>query len=349
MQELPGCNPPSKAVSRPPGGFLTRRSALLGLGAATTLSRPSRAYTLPRYLRLGFTGGHGSALGTGAGAFAEAISSQTGGTWQIDLFANNTLGGEVELIDAVRNGEVDIAYISTVAMNNVRPSFALFDIPFLFNNVAQARAVIDGPIGQAYLQDCNNLHMVGLAWGENGMRHLTNSRHPVHAASDLRGLKLRVPQSDIMVQGFEAMGAHVQALPFPALYGALASQAIDGQENPISMIVAGQFAKVQRYLSLTAHVYSPALFLMSPDCYGRLGQAERSVFRSAAQTGGSASRRAGDISERTGLDTLRRQGMHIVETVDRDSFVAAMRPLQPGFEARFGSAPFATISKTKAG
>lgn len=349
MQDLSGSDRPAWMSHPNPRRGLSRRRLMLGAGAAaTTLPTRSRAYTLPRYLRLGFTAGHGSALGAGSAAFAQEVGTRTKGAWQIDLFANNTLGGEAEMIEAVQAGEVDIAYISTVTMNNLQPSFALFDIPFLFHNVTQARAVIDGPIGQSYLKDCARLHMVGLAWGENGMRHLTNSRRPVQTAADLRGLKLRVPQSNVMIQGFDAMGAEARPMPFPALYGALESQMIDGEENPISLIVAGQFARVQRYLSMTAHVYSPAMFLMSLDACDRLTPAERDIFIDAARTGGSMSRQAADEAERSGLGKLRSQGMQIIENVDRDSFIEALQPLRPDLEARFG-ANFTTISTTKAG
>ena len=114
--------------------------------------------------------------------------------------------------------------------------------------------MLDGPIGQELLKKFLAQNIVALAWGENGMRHITNSKHPISAPDDLKGLKLRVPQNEAMVQGFDALGADAHPLAFPDLYGALQTQRFDAQENPIATIIASKFYQVQRYLTLSGHI-----------------------------------------------------------------------------------------------
>jgi TRAP-type transport system periplasmic protein len=212
----------------------------------------------------------------------------------------------------------------------------ILDIPFLFNSPTHAHSVLDGPIGDAYLRLLSAKNMVALAWGENGMRHITNSKRPIASPEDLKGLKLRLPQSPSMLLGFKAAGAEVGALPFPSHYGALQAGIFEAQENPIATILSAKLAQVQRFLAMTGHVYDPAVIVMSSDTYDDLSAEDRAIILDAAKTGAHASRAFAAATEASGVEALKGAGMLVITTVDRASFAAAMSPAEPEFERLFG-------------
>jgi TRAP-type C4-dicarboxylate transport system substrate-binding protein len=195
---------------------------------------------------------------------------------------------------------------------------------------------MDGEIGKAALARLEPQGIVGLAWGENGLRHLTTFDRAVRRPEDLKSLRLRVPQSEVMVASFKAIGADAQSLPFPDLYAALSAGSFQAQENPIATIVATNFDKVQHYLCLTGHVYSPAAFLISKRTLEHISPEDRQVLRAAGAAGSKASRGYLDRAEKSGLDELRRRGMKVVEDIDRPAFVASLASLESQFQKQFG-------------
>jgi tripartite ATP-independent transporter DctP family solute receptor len=213
---------------------------------------------------------------------------------------------------------------SNVAANIV-PELGLLDAPFLFRDAPHARAVLDGPIGTEYAGLMRPKGMIVLAWAENGLRHVTANR-PIRKPDDLRGLRIRVPQSEVMVQAFKALGASPEALPFPELYEALRTGRFEAEENPVPTIVAAKFAEVQKCLSLTGHVYSAAFFIASPDLLDDLKDDQRAALTNCAKAGAAASRETGSKGERDGIDALKAEGMTIVADVDRASLAAAAKP-----------------------
>lgn len=287
-------------------------------------------------LKLGYILSEHSQLGAGATVFANEITKRTGGRYQIEQYPNSALGGEVEMLKAVQLGTVDLAFITGAPLPNFLPDIGVFNIPFLFHDANHAHAVLDGPIGQSYLAKFRDKDLVALAWGENGMRHLTNSKREIRSPEDLKGLKLRVPQSDVMLAGFKALGADVHALAFPLLYGALQSGEFDGQENPIATIQSSKFNQVQKYLTLSAHVYDPAILFVSVDCFDDLSAEDKKAFVESAKLAGEASRKFAADAEKTGVAELAQSGMKVVADPDRQKFAAAMASANPIFAQKFG-------------
>jgi tripartite ATP-independent transporter DctP family solute receptor len=212
----------------------------------------------------------------------------------------------------------------------------VFHIPFLFTSAAHAHAVFDGAVGQDFLKRLSNQDQVTLAWGENGMRHMTNSKHPIATPDDLKGLRMRLPQSEVMVLGFKALGAEAAMLPFPQLFEALQSGQFDGQENPIATIQAAKFDKVQKFLTLSSHVYDPAAIIMSADTHDELSAEDKAAFADAAKLGAAASRKYAAAAEESGVAALKQAGMQVVADIDRARFVAVMASVEPEYERRFG-------------
>ncbi len=230
------------------------------------------------------------------------------------------------MLDALRKDDLDLGFISAVNLSGLTPEFRVFDLPFLFRDAVHACAVLDGPVGQDYLNIFRRRDLVALAWGENGMRHVTPSKRPVREPADPRGLRLRVPQSDVTPGCFRQLGAEAVALGYRALSGALESGSLDGQENPVSSIRAICLERLQRRLTLIGHVYSSATVFMSTDCWDDLAPAECEAFAAAARAGGLVSRQAAGRAEHEGLEALRAAGMQVVPAVDRRSFLAALEP-----------------------
>jgi len=314
---------------------------------ASAMQSPSALAEGTKTVKIGYILALDSQLGAGAQVFADEVAKRTDGRYKVEQYPNAALGGEVEMMKGVQLGTVDIAFITGAPVPNFLPEAGVLNIPFLFRDAEHAHAVLDGPIGQDMLKKFAAKDMIALAWGENGMRHLTNSKRPIATPEDLKALKLRVPQSETMLAGFKALGADVSPLAFPELYGALQTGRFDGQENPIATILASKFFQVQKYLTLSGHVYDPAVFLMSKDLYADMSEADRAAFTEAARLGGEASRKYAAKAEAEGVAFLEKQGMTVTRTIDKAKFAAAMASAMPGFEQKYGAAAIAQIRDYK--
>jgi tripartite ATP-independent transporter DctP family solute receptor len=307
-----------------------------GLVAAAPGTAGARAAARGQVLRLGFLYVRDSQLGAGAAEFAKQVEQNCGGRLRVELYPVGSAGGELEMTQDISAGVLDMSFTSSAVFAAIAPELSIFDIPFLFRDVAHARSVLDGEIGKWALELLAPRNIVGLAWGENGLRHVTTANTAVRRPGDLKGLKIRTPQSTVMVDSFKAFGADAKPLPFPDVYPALSSGAFQGQENPIATIVAANFDRVQRYLCLTGHVYSPAAFLISKRVFDRIAPEDQQALRAAAAAGAKASRDFLDAHDKSGIEELRRRGMTIVEDVDRAAFAAALTGLEGDFEKQFG-------------
>lgn len=300
-----------------------------------------------RVVKLGYILAPHSQLGAGADVFAAEVAKRTQGRYRIEQYPDAALGGEVEMTKGVQLGTVDMAFVTGAPMPNFVSEIGVFGIPFLIRDAQHAYSVLDGPLGQQLLRKFDEQNIVALAWGENGTRHITNSVRSIRAPEDLKGLKLRVPQSNVMVKCFDALGADTHPLAFPDVYGALQTGRFDGQENPIATIIASKFYQVQKYLTLSSHIYDPAAFLMSEDLYGELSSADRQAFIEAARLGGLASRKFAAEAEANGIAFLQQQGMQIVTNIDKAKFIDAMAPAMPVFEQKFGHDMIDSIRNVK--
>jgi tripartite ATP-independent transporter DctP family solute receptor len=316
--------------------------------AALSWSSPAQAQS-SRTLKIGYLLSKDSQLGAGAAVFADEVAKRTGGKIALEQYPNAALGGEVEMMKALQLGTLDLAFITGAPLPNIVPEVGVFNIPFIFKNAEHAHAALDGPIGQSYLEKFKAKDMVALAWGENGMRHLTNSKREIRTPEDLKGLKLRLPQSEVMLIGFKALGADPAPLPFPQLFGALQSGQFDGQENPIATIQSAKFDQVQKFLTVSGHVYDPAVFLASIDTFDELSDADKKAFVEAAKLGAEASRKFAAEAQAKGVAGLAQAGMKVTEQIDSKAFAAAMASAMPEYQKRFGAEIIDQIQRTGSG
>ncbi|MEC5322659.1 TRAP transporter substrate-binding protein [Aurantimonas sp. A3-2-R12] len=297
-------------------------------------------------LKLGYSLSETSHYGVGATAMAEELEKLTDGKFTIKQFPANALGGEREMVEGAQLGTVDLVITSTGPVGNFVPETLITDIPFLFRDYDHAHAVLDGPIGQALLDKFPENDLIALAWGENGFRNLTNSKRPVKEPADAEGLKVRTMENQVHMEAFSELGVLPTPMAFPELFTALQQGTVDGQENPIGVILSAKFAEVQKYLSLTNHVYSPALFLMSPTVWDGLSDEEKEAFREAAKAGAAAMREKVRSDADSGVATLKEAGMEVTEDVDRAAFEKALEPLMAKYAEQFGQDKLDAIRDT---
>ncbi len=174
---------------------------------------------------------------------------------------------------------------STSVIGNFVPELLVFDIPFLFRDVSHARTVLDGKIGQGILGKLEGKDLIGLGYGENGFRHLTNSKRVVGSPADMSGMTVRTMENPIHIAAFKQIGARPTPIAWPELYAALQAGVVDGEENPLSNIITAKFYQVQKYLSLTGHVYAPTIILMSPATWKKFSSDDKVIIKNAVAKG----------------------------------------------------------------
>ena len=275
-----------------------------------------------------------SHYGAGTQTFCAELEKRTANRYKCQIQPN--VNDERASIEAVQLGTLDATNTSTGPVSNFVPEVGIVDIPFLFRDYAHARAVLDGPIGQELLAKFTAKGLIGLAWTENGFRHLTNSRRAVVKPDDVKGLKVRTMQNPVHIQAFQSIGVQPTPMAFSELFTALQQGVVDGQENPIPVILSAKFSQVQKHLALTGHVYSPSVLILSPKLWNSLSDADKAAFREAARAGSAAQRKKVNDDEASGIDQLKSEGV-AVSSIDGAAFRTAMTPAFNEFAKKYGA------------
>jgi len=318
----------------------------LALAGALTLGFASTTYA-QTVMRSSISVAQNSHQGVGVDVLAQEVEKRTNGRIIIKNFYSGSLGGERESIESVQLGTQELTGTSTGPIPNFVPAVRILDIPFLFRDKAHARAVLDGPIGDALLKEFDSKGFKALAWSENGVRHMTNSKRPVNVPDDLKGLKMRTMENPVHVAAYKGFGIITTPMAFPEVFTALQQGVVDGQENPLSVIMAAKFEQVQKFMTLTAHVYSPAIFLMNKATFDKLSAADKQAFIDAAKIAAKAQRARVDQDDANGVAYLRSKGMNVIENVDKAAFVAKLAPVFAQFEKDFGKDKIEAIRNYK--
>jgi tripartite ATP-independent transporter DctP family solute receptor len=312
---------------------LATLAASVALALLALAAQPVAAQTT---LKMNISVAQNSHYGVAIDTFAREVEKRTGGRYRVQNFYSGALGAERESVEGIQLGTLDLTLTSTGPIPNFVPDVAILDIPFLFRDYAQARAVLDGPIGQDMLQKFPPKGIVALAWAENGFRHMTNSKRAVNLPDDLKGLKMRTMENPIHIQAYKQFGILPTPMAFTEVYTALQQGTVDGQENPLSVITSAKLDQVQKNLTLTGHVYSPALILMNKAQWEKLSPQDKEAFLESAKEAVKANRARIDEDEAKAVADLRAKGMLIVETVDKSKFQAVLTPVYADFGKRFG-------------
>lgn len=297
-------------------------------------------------MRINISIAQNSHYGVGIDTFAREVEKRTGGRYKIQAFYNGALGAERESIEAIQLGTHELTMTSSGPVPNFVPETRILDIPFLFRDKAHARAVLDGPIGQELAGKFESKGIKALGWAENGFRHMTNNRRPVNTPDDLKGLKMRTMENPVHIAAYKGFGIVPTPMAFTEVFTALQQGTVDGQENPLSVITAAKFDQVQKHLSLTGHVYSPAIFLMSKAAFDKLSAEDKQHFLAAAAEGVKANRARVDEDDAKGVADLKSKGMQVID-VDKSKFQGALTPVFAEFAKQFGQANIDRIRNFK--
>jgi tripartite ATP-independent transporter DctP family solute receptor len=312
--------------------------------AAPTLLSPHPVIASPRMVSLAFNSQLQAPQQFGSDELRRKLLALTDKRIVVDQRGSGALGSENAILAAIQSGAVDMGVFSGGVVSAVVPELGVFDVPFLFRDAAHAKAVAQGPVGAAIAARFADKGLTLLALGKQGFRNITNSKHPIHTPDDLKGLKIRVTPNDIYMMTFKALGAEAVPMEFPLVYGAMKDGRLDGEENPVPTIATSRFYEVQKYLTLTSHFFSPVVFVANRAFFERLDPIDQAALMAAAKAGAEATWQAQLDAPK--LEQVRNGGMEVIEKVDRQSFIDALKPLDPEFEKRFGKDMLAAIRST---
>jgi tripartite ATP-independent transporter DctP family solute receptor len=279
--------------------------------------------------------------------FAEIVQAKSGGKLKVDLFPGGTLGSDQANVSALQGGTLEMVSMNSGILAAQVKDFAIFDFPFLFANTREADAIVDGPFGKKMHDKLTEKGIVGVAYWELGFRNITNSRRPIVKVEDLAGLKLRVIPNPINVDWVKALDANPTPLPFPEVYAALEQKAIDGQENPLTVINANKFFEVQKHVALTNHQYNPQSVLVSKRVWDGLSAGDRRLVADAAQEAAKFQREQARGQVAAALDNMKKNGMQVTEFPPAEQ--AKMRDkMKPVITKHAASAGEATVNELMA-
>jgi len=267
--------------------------------------------------------------------FKEIVEEETDGNVTVTIFPNAKLGDERALLEGMKMGVVDAGIITSGPFINFVPEFGVFDLPFLFRSPEHAYAVLDGPVGKSILKKMESQGWKGLAYGERGFRNLTNSKRPVRTPEDMEGLKIRLMQNPVYVDSFKALGANAVPMAWTEALTALQQKTIDGQENPLNVIVAFKLYESQQYLSLTRHAYAPNVIMMSMKSWNKLTLEQQEIVQNAALLAAEANRNHDNSKAAEWVEFLKEQGMEVVEDPDLEAFREAVQPVYDKYGTEF--------------
>jgi TRAP-type transport system periplasmic protein len=250
--------------------------------------------------------------------FKDIVESKSGGKIKVNLFPGGTLGSDQANVSAMQGGTLEMVSMNSGILASQVKEFAIFDFPFMFPNEAIADAVVDGPFGQKMHARLQDKGLVGLGYYELGFRQITNSKRPVNKVEDLEGLKLRVIPNPINVDWVRALGANPTPLPFPEVYSALEQKAIDGQENPLTVINANKFFEVQKHVVISNHQYNPQSVLVSKKFWDGLSADQKKIISDAVAASSKHQREQARGLVASALDNMKKNGMQVTQFSDAE-------------------------------
>lgn len=271
----------------------------------------------------------GHPLVMGMHKFADIVAAKTGGKMKVNLFPGGVLGGDAATVSAVQGGTIEMTTLNSGILASQVKDFEVYDYPFMFANGKEADAVVDGPFGKKMHAKLEAKGIIGLAYYELGFRNITNSKRPINKVEDIAGLKLRVIPNSINIDWVKALDANPTPLAWPEVYAALEQKAIDGHENPVSVINANKIFEVQKYLALTGHVYNPQSVIISKKFWDTLSDAEKKIISDAAVESSTYERIQAREQATTALDAVKKAGMQVTEMspLEMAKFREKMKPV----------------------
>ena len=295
--------------------------ALIAMGGATAFAQTE--------IKLGHVGEPGSIFQKSSDEYARRANAKLGNKAKVVVYGSSQLGGDKELLQKVKLGTVDMAVPSTV-MSSEADMFGVFEMPYLVKDRAHMAKIEKEVFWPKIAPEAEKKGLKILAVWENGYRHITNSKRPINLPADLQGIKLRVPEGKWRVKMFQAYGANPSPMKFSEVFTALQTGVMDGQENPFTQIYSAKFQEVQKYLSLTGHVYTPAYLVVGTKKWETLPADVRKILEDTAKETQAFVYSTAEKDENDLLGKLKSAGMQ-VNTPNKDAFIAASKPVYDEF------------------
>ena len=261
---------------------------------------------------------------------SKLLEERTKGRIKINVFHSAQLGNEKDTIEQTRFGVIDLNRINMAPFNNLIPATNVPSLPFIFRSVAHMRTVMDGPIGDGILKEFEKHDLVGLAFYDSGSRSFYNSKRPINTPADMKGLKIRVQQSDMFVALVSALGANATPMAFGEVYSALQTGVIDGAENNWPSFESTKHYEVSKYYSLTEHSLSPEVLVMSKRSFDKLSKEDQEIMKTAAKESVAKMRELWDAREKASEAKVKAGGA-VINTVEKQPFIDAMKPVYDKF------------------
>jgi tripartite ATP-independent transporter DctP family solute receptor len=257
--------------------------------------------------------------------FKKYIEEKSDGRMIVEIYPNGQLGGERQSIEGVQLGTIQVTVTALAVLSGFEPRFQVFDLPFLFKDKQAAYKALDGKLGNQLNDLLQPLGLKNLGYAENGYRHITNNKGPIYMPSELRGLKIRTMENPMHMAAFRALGANPTPMSFGELYSALQQKTVDAQENPIALIYTSKFYEVQKYCTLSGHVYAATTILCNDTWFNDLPEDLQKIIIDGATFFKNEQRKLADQQDKDMLESLEKVGMQVnsLSSTEKDEFIKA--------------------------
>ncbi len=267
--------------------------------------------------------------------FAKDVKDQTKGRIDIQIFPSSQLGSEKDMVEGLRMSTIDAGLIGGSSFQNLDAKFGIEELPYAFSSHEAAYKVFDGAVGNALFKILDDKGIKGLAWWENGFRHISNNKGPINTPADLKGVKIRVTPNKMRLDTFKELGASPMPIAFGELYSALQQGVVDAQENPLAIFYSSAFFEVQKYLSLTQHIWGSALLSINERIWNKLSKEDQEIIQKAAYVWRDKQRAMVQEANKDWVSKIEAKGVS-VNTVDTKPFRDAVAGVWKSFEPVFG-------------
>jgi len=308
--------------------LFTRVTTAVLCGVALIVAAPVAAQI---EIKLGHVGEPGSLFQLSSDEFAKRANAKLAGKATVVVYGSSQLGGDKEMLQKLKLGTLDMALPSTVMSSEV-DLFGVFEMPYIVKDRAHMGRIEKDVFWTKLAPEAEKKGLQVVAVWENGYRQITNNKRPINVPADLKGIKLRVPEGKWRVKMFQAYGANPSPMKFSELFTALQTGVMDGQENPFTQIYSAKLQEVQKYLSLSGHVYTPAYLTVGKNRWNSLPPDVRKVLEDTAKETQAFVYATAAKQETELLEKLKQAGMQ-VNDVDKEAFVAASKPIYEEFSA----------------
>lgn len=273
----------------------------------------------------------------GSERFAELVSEKTGGRIAVEVYPASQIASGAKAIEFVQMGTLDIALESTMSAENFVPEIGVLNLPFLFENADQAFTVLDGDVGDELRAAAEAKGFKILCWMYNGFRDISNSVKPITGPEDLKGLKIRVPESQVFLKTFETLGAVPTPMAISEVFTAMQLKTVDGQENPSAIFVNNKYNEVNDYYSVTHHIFTAEPLIMSLDKFNSFSGDDQKALLEAAQEAAEYQRKLAIDSADQELQQIKDAGVNVNVVDDMSTFKTAVQPVYEAFKDQYGT------------